>query len=238
MLLYFSLLPCYSLCLVVFPVIQLFNNVALDQDSSGCSSLHSLYSRPYLRTTLGWAPQDCHSRWVLLMYCWLFCLYITGFTYFLNISGWLQESDYGGPGLGPWSWTSLLHLRAQGWDILAPYRILTFKMTHTLTFGHPESLIFCCGQYDIMTMWKPWHPDYLTVWNPWKLENVTRCHPNTLTVTAWAWVLLVQVQYVSSGSTVGLECKISGLPSPPLSLYWKVTMRVSSQMCRHQKTRS
>merc|ERR1740137_447933 len=29
------------------------------------------------------------------------------------------------------------------------------------------------------------------------------------------------IHYVSSGSTVGLECKISQLTIPPLSLYWK-----------------
>merc|ERR1711874_637139 len=32
--------------------------------------------------------------------------------------------------------------------------------------------------------------------------------------------------YVSAGSTVGLECRIQGLPSPPLSLYWKRGSRV------------
>jgi len=35
-----------------------------------------------------------------------------------------------------------------------------------------------------------------------------------------------KVQYVSAGSTVGLECRIQGLPSPPLSLYWKRGNRV------------
>jgi len=35
-----------------------------------------------------------------------------------------------------------------------------------------------------------------------------------------------QIQYVALGSTVGLECRISGLPSPPLSLYWKRGSRV------------
>lgn len=35
-----------------------------------------------------------------------------------------------------------------------------------------------------------------------------------------------KVQYVSAGSTVGLECRIQGLPSPPLSLYWKRGSRV------------
>merc|ERR1711936_61277 len=35
-----------------------------------------------------------------------------------------------------------------------------------------------------------------------------------------------KVQYVSAGSTVGLECWIQGLPSPPLSLYWKRGNRV------------
>jgi len=35
-----------------------------------------------------------------------------------------------------------------------------------------------------------------------------------------------KIQYVSSGSTVGLECKISGLASPPLSLYWKRGSRI------------
>merc|ERR1719249_302469 len=35
-----------------------------------------------------------------------------------------------------------------------------------------------------------------------------------------------KVQYVSAGSTVGLECRIQGLPSPPLSLYWKRGKRV------------
>merc|ERR1712210_48042 len=35
-----------------------------------------------------------------------------------------------------------------------------------------------------------------------------------------------KVQYVSAGSTVGLECRIQGLPSPPLSLYWKRGDRV------------
>merc|ERR1719229_403007 len=35
-----------------------------------------------------------------------------------------------------------------------------------------------------------------------------------------------KVQYVSAGSTVGLECRIQGLPSPPLSLYWKRDSKV------------
>lgn len=35
-----------------------------------------------------------------------------------------------------------------------------------------------------------------------------------------------KVQYVSARSTVGLECRIQGLPSPPLSLYWKRGNRV------------
>jgi len=35
-----------------------------------------------------------------------------------------------------------------------------------------------------------------------------------------------EVQYVSAGSTVGLECRIQGLPSPPLSLYWKRDSKV------------
>jgi len=35
-----------------------------------------------------------------------------------------------------------------------------------------------------------------------------------------------EIQYVSSGSTVGLECRITGLTSPPLSLYWKRGSRV------------
>merc|ERR1712080_321182 len=35
-----------------------------------------------------------------------------------------------------------------------------------------------------------------------------------------------KVQYVSLGSTVGVECRISGLSSPPQSLYWKRGDRV------------
>jgi len=35
-----------------------------------------------------------------------------------------------------------------------------------------------------------------------------------------------EIQYVSSGSTVGLECRITGLTSPPQSLYWKRGSRV------------
>jgi len=35
-----------------------------------------------------------------------------------------------------------------------------------------------------------------------------------------------KIQYVSSGSTVGLECRITGLTSPPQSLYWKRGSRV------------
>jgi len=35
-----------------------------------------------------------------------------------------------------------------------------------------------------------------------------------------------KVQYVSAGSTVGLECRIVGLTSPPLSLYWRRGERV------------
>jgi len=35
-----------------------------------------------------------------------------------------------------------------------------------------------------------------------------------------------KLQYVALGSTVGLECKISGLTTPPLSLYWKRGSRV------------
>ena len=101
--------------------------------------------------------------------------------YYSNISGWLQESNYGGPGIGPWSWTSILYLRARGWDILAyysPWQTELFKP------WHPDSLTFCWLHNDIM------------IWGSWQIETLTFCHSRFS--TPWQPDILISWYSVAS----------------------------------------
>jgi hypothetical protein len=64
--------------------------------------------------------------------------------------------------------------------------------------------------------------------SPYSVPSKSLLRPETVEMSPGpvASISGPQIQYVSAGSTVGLECRISGLASPPLSLYWQRGSRV------------